>query len=191
MNTIVKTYEQKKQDLTNELNARIQSVKDAVMKRLIELGHIPSGSSNPLARVDDTWIGLEIRPEHKSLGYYTSHDTRTGKLRMSLGNYPSTKNYPEPKNGFDIEKTVERILAIIKEQKVALERKVNSEAAAQQRLDFFQSICESISTSNMYYQEARKGELTIKPYSSQKVSVTFNADLNQIKAVMVALGISE
>ena len=130
--------DKKQQELRKELGERIKDVTTKVVAGLREAGHdvqtVPRAvmvggvECESIHKVDGVFTEMRIAAQQRGgRGGWSTH--YNGKLTMSLGSYPETKSYPEPKAGFDIAKTVERI-----QEYVAYRKRVSEAAAKHQEV---------------------------------------------------------
>ncbi len=101
----------KEKEKVNQLAIREQKVIEDIRSQLESLGH---KTDEDIEQIDGFRTGFEIKWTKSSDWYYS------GSLRMVMYDEKNTwnkKSYPEPKKGFDIEKAVSRLLALIEQIK--------------------------------------------------------------------------
>jgi len=105
---MIDTYEVKEKIRRQEATLRARANLDALVTDLRKLGHAVKlgarGAQTGIEEIDGIFQPVVFEPERN----YARRPT--GKVRLKVGGYGDAKNYPEPKDGFDSDKTLERVL---------------------------------------------------------------------------------
>lgn len=112
------------------MGERARDVAQTIIDALKAVGHEVKLSSDAvravagvdypcLVSVDGVSMEMKLTAQQRGgrdqMGWGSIH--YTGTLSMTLGTYPDAKNYPEPKAGFDVAKTVARIQEAVRTRK--------------------------------------------------------------------------
>lgn len=100
-----------------DYEARREAFKAALEQALVAQGHVPEMAGRGIHSVDGTFVGLDISTSFNRQGY-----GKAKALRYTVGFYGEKTNCPEPGDGFDVDKAVERVLkAVAANQRIAAE----------------------------------------------------------------------
>lgn len=190
-----------------ELGERIKDVTTKVVAGLRKAGHevetVPCAmlggvKCEAIRKVDGVFVRMNMKAQQRSGrgGWHIHYIHYNGKLTMSLGSYPDTKSYPEPKAGFDIAKTVERI-----QEHVARKKRANeADAKRKEAIEATKSVADQMQEVMDKYLGAGEASVSYtyrgnnrhgihRPETARDFpAVTIEMDLLEAQAVAALLG---
>jgi len=186
--------EQQKQ-IREQLDERIKAVTAAIVKALVAKGHkvgydgLSADASDSARIVDGVSTGFAMNYEYTGGEWNPRY---SGKLRMKMGSL-TTKNYPEPKAGFDIEKAVERIEAIVDRALDGQARMAKKDALEKQGREFFLDSCKALGVTEVseWQMEARHRGAILRAGTGERVYVQMQMNAKQLKAFLALLEVCD
>jgi hypothetical protein len=171
--------------LVTEMNERLESAKEEIVATLEGLGHNVNLYGEIIDSIDGIRICYETKFESMSgSGWYRNYN---GKCRITVGSWSDKTSYPEGKNGFNIEKIVQKLLQTVDSEN----RRITTVAADAKRTeatkDFFEMVSENVHPDHTYYSEIIVGRASIRPSTPEKVAVTVNVNLDELKALLAVI----
>lgn len=168
-------------ELDQELIQRRSAVLSKLADALKTARHrVELGSAGNIYMIDGFSVGVDVKYEKRGVGC----SSYTGKLRMRLEavlpRY-TTKNYPEPKNGFDMKKAVERIEELLQRVKDYEISKRNKIREVDRRLRFKEDVLGEIGATG--YPSVDGFE--IQAGSSIMVKLTLKVHKDQLKRILL------
>jgi len=186
---------ERQKQIREQMDERIKAVTAAIAKALVAKGHklgydgLSADASDSVRIVDGMNTGFAMNYEYTGDDWNTCY---TGKLRMKMGALTS-KNYPEPKAGFDIEKAVERIEAIVDHALDGQAQMAKKDALEKQGREYFLDTCKALGVTEVseWQMEARHRGATLRASTGDRVYVQMEMDGKQLKAFLAMLEVCD